>query len=123
MTDILQNVVQTLEKTLNTKQVFGEPLEIAGVTLVPVMDLTYGFGGGSGEGRNKENEGGTGGGGGGAARLAPKAIIVIHEGNVSVMPVVKGGTVDRIIDAIPGLVERFMPKKADDKAEPDTQKG
>ena len=111
LNEIFQPIMATLEKSLSTKQVFGEPLQIGGVLLVPVMDLTFGFGGGGGEGRNKNSEGGTGGGGSGGARLVPKAIIVIKDGEVSVLPTGKGGAVDKIIEAVPGLIDRLAAKK------------
>ncbi|HEY3365208.1 MAG TPA: spore germination protein GerW family protein [Symbiobacteriaceae bacterium] len=117
MTDALQTIVQTLEKNLSTKQVFGETLVIGGVTMVPVMDLSFGFGGGMGEGRSKDSESGTGGGGGGAAKLAPKAILVISEGKVSVLPITKGGPMDKIMEALPGVLEKVLPKKGEEKAE------
>jgi len=119
--DVLNPIVESLEKNLTTRQVFGEPLQVGGVTLVPVMDLMFGFGGGSGEGKNEKNEGGTGGGGGGGARLAPKAIIVISEGHASVMMLGKAGFAEKIAEAIPSLVDRLAAAKGAGKGEAKTE--
>lgn len=116
MSDVLGTITQTLEKSLTTKQVFGEAVEIGGVTMVPVMDLSFGFGGGSGEGRDEKGQGGVGGGGGGAARLAPKAILVIKDGTVNVMPIGKGAAIDKILEAAPAIFEKLAAKKGEGEA-------
>lgn len=111
LNETLQPIVESLEKSLTTRQVFGEPLDVAGATLIPVMDLMFGFGGGSGG----HPTNGNGGGGGGGARLAPKALVSIVNGNVVVHPL-KSGALDRIVDAVPALLDRIMeanPKLAE----------
>jgi len=66
--------------------------------------LTFGFGAGSGEGRD-ERQGGSGSGGGGA-RLAAKAVVVVRDGDVTVFPLGRGIAIDKIIEAIPGVLEK-----------------
>ena len=63
---------------MNTKAVFGEPMQQGDTTLIPVASVFYGFGSGQGWGRGKDESapadapmgegGGAGGGGGGMAR-------------------------------------------------------
>lgn len=112
--EVFQNVLETLERNLSTKTTIGEPVTVGDVTLIPVMDLMFGYGGGGGEASgNKDQAGsGSGSGGGAGARLSPKAIIVIKDGEVQVLPFAKGGAMERIVASIPGLVEKFGHMKA-----------
>lgn len=103
---MLDSLMETLEKHLTVKSIIGEPMTVGNVTLMPVMDLTFGFGAGSGEGRDDKQGGGSGGGGGGGARLAAKAVIVIKDGEVSVLPLGKGTAIDKIVEAIPAILEK-----------------
>ncbi|MFZ5825211.1 MAG: GerW family sporulation protein [Bacillota bacterium] len=104
-----------LDKHLTTKSVIGEPVTFGEITMIPVMDLMFGYGGGAGEGRDEKQQGGGGGGGGAGARLAPKAVIVIKGGSVEVLPLSKGSAIEKIVEAIPGLVEKFQAKAAKDE--------
>lgn len=103
---MLDSLMETLEKHLTVKTIIGEPMTVGNVTLMPVMDLTFGFGAGSGEGRDDKQGGGSGVGGGGGARLAAKAVIVIKDGEVSVLPLGKGTAIDKIVEAIPAILEK-----------------
>jgi uncharacterized spore protein YtfJ len=101
----MQAVTDYLEKALSTKTVVGEPMQFGDITLIPVVDVMFGFGAGGGEGTTNANSG-TGGGGGGGARVSAKAMVMIKDGEVSVLPLSKGGAIEKIIDAIPGIVEK-----------------
>lgn len=108
---ILDTVLTTLDKHLTTKSVIGEPLTVGDVTMIPVMDLMFGYGGGAGEGKDEKDSGG-GGGGGAGARLAPKALVVIKNGEVQVLPFSKGSAVEKIVEAIPAIMEKFTASRA-----------
>lgn len=105
----MESITEYLEKTLSTKTVIGEPHQVGDITLIPVMDVTFGFGAGGGEGNQPGEKGGTGtgGGGGAGARMSARAIIVIKGSDVSILPMVKGGGFEKLIDAVPGLVEKL----------------
>ncbi len=60
---------ESLERGASVKNVFGEPMEVQGRTLVPVARVVYGFGAGRGHGKGDEakkhadeQDGGEGGG-------------------------------------------------------------
>ncbi len=68
----VQEVLHTVEEPLkdtSAKQVFGEPYEAQGKTIIPVARVAYGFGGGTGRHHadGKEEPESTGGGGGAMA--------------------------------------------------------
>ncbi|MDF2629021.1 MAG: hypothetical protein K0R39_2852 [Symbiobacteriaceae bacterium] len=107
--DSIAVVTEYLEKVLNSKTVIGESQQFGDVTLIPVADVTFGFGGGGGEGNAKDNSG-TGAGGGAAARVSAKAVIVIKGGEVSVLHLAKGSAMEKIMEALPGLLKNVNVK-------------
>lgn len=107
--ETIPTITEYLEKALNTKTVIGEAQQFGNVTLIPVVDVMFGFGGGGGEGGTKENQG-SGGGAGAGARVAAKAIIVIKDGEVTVQPLSKGGALEKMVDTLPGIIDKVTQK-------------
>jgi uncharacterized spore protein YtfJ len=68
--EILQTLTEHFATTANVKQVFGDPIETQGKTIVPVARVMYHVGSGWGGRRLEAAEGGMGGGGGGGAVIA-----------------------------------------------------
>lgn len=65
----VQDVIAQTRETLTVRQVFGEPYERDGVTVIPVASVQGGAGGGDGEAPAGEGKG-SGGGFGMRARPA-----------------------------------------------------
>lgn len=63
------------------RQVFGEPIERDGVTIIPVARVIGGGGGGAGTGSNN-GEQGSGEGGGFGMAAAPAGVYIIQNGQV-----------------------------------------
>jgi len=93
---------------IGVRSAYGDPVQIEGVTIVPVALVQYGFGGG-GEGDDADGAAGGGGGGmaipigayvksGGAARFEPNVISLLAVGIPFVW--VSGKAVARIIRAL-----------------------
>jgi uncharacterized spore protein YtfJ len=76
--ELLERVGQTVGDNAKASTIFGEPVERAGVTVVPVAKARFGFGGGGGSGARDEGEGGGGGGGGGMA-VSPIGFIELRD--------------------------------------------
>ena len=121
----VENLVKTslgeIEKVLSTRTVVGDPINIEGVTIIPLISIGFGFGAGGGEGRSdtKEKGQGSGGGTGGGAWVRPKAVIIIDKQGVRVEPIMGGASyaVEKIGEMIPNMVERFLDKKEARKKE------
>ena len=93
---------------IGVRSAYGDPVQIEGVTIVPVALVQYGFGGG-GEGDDADGAAGGGGGGmaipigayvksGGAARFEPNVISLLAVGIPFVW--VSGKAIARIIRAL-----------------------
>jgi uncharacterized spore protein YtfJ len=77
--ELLKRIGQTVGEKAKVATVFGEPVERAGITVIPVAKARFGFGGGGGAGARGGEEG-SGGGGGGGAVVSPVGYIELHEG-------------------------------------------
>jgi uncharacterized spore protein YtfJ len=68
--EILHSLTERFAASANVKQVFGEPIEAQGKTIVPVARVWYHVGAGWGGRKADSGEGGHGGGGGGGKVVA-----------------------------------------------------
>ncbi len=116
--DLKQNldaVFSHLENMLKAKTVIGDPIVIGDVTLVPVVNVTFGIGTGGGEGKDARDQGGGGMGAGTGARLTPAAVIVIKGDDVSMLPISGRGSLENIVGMAPELIGKL--KKITQKEE------
>lgn len=119
--DLLNGMVEEMRQVAKTETVIGEPMEVAGNTIIPVSRVSLGFGGGSGHGEgddpSKHTKGlGEGGGGAGGIRVEPAAFIVVKEGKVEVMGIPgKRTPLDELFERAPELVDRFAKVRAESK--------
>ncbi len=85
--EILQSMSERFAVGANVKQVFGEPIESGGKTVIPVARVRYCLGGGWGGGEQKgvateRPLAGGGGGGGGAVTASPVGALEISDSGV-----------------------------------------
>ena len=77
---LLDKLAQSLGGRAGALQVYGEPVERDGVTIIPVAKTRYGYGFGFGAGKQADEEQGEGGGGGGGVMSTPIGYIEIRDG-------------------------------------------
>lgn len=80
----LEDLKSLARDAISVGKVFGEPVELEGVTIIPAARI--GAGGGAGRGQDKRGEQGEGGGFGMGG--APAGVYVVKDGKVRWMPVV-----------------------------------
>jgi uncharacterized spore protein YtfJ len=108
--DILKSVVGELREIARSETIIGKPVTVGSRTVIPVVRIIVGFGAGGGQGEDEKSRSGFGGGGGGGTRIEPAAFIIIDETGVSLLPMQRG-KIDQIVDAIPGLAQKFNKVK------------
>ncbi len=104
-------IFDKLENFLKTKTVVGEPMTIGDTTIVPFINLSFGLGTGGGNGTDDKGNGGVGVGGGTGAKIAPTAVLVIKGDKVELLPIKKSGGLDKLLDMVPGIIEKISEKK------------
>lgn len=112
ITESMKVLFEHLEGMLQAKTVFGEPITVGEVTLIPVVDIMFGAGAGGGTGVDKGQHG-EGAGGGAGARVSASAVIVIRDAQVQVMKLKHAAAIDRLIELVPEVLEGL--KKSGDK--------
>jgi len=101
--DNLKMLFEKIQDFVTTKTVVGEPAHFGDVTIVPLVDVTFGMGTGSGG----EKEKGSGGAGGVGAKMSPSAILVISNGTVQLINVKAQDSVNKLVDMVPGILSKF----------------
>jgi uncharacterized spore protein YtfJ len=78
---LLERIAEVVQVNANSKQVYGEPVERNGATIIPVAKIQWGFGGGGiGHGAAER------GGGGGGVRAQPAGFIIVKDGEAEFRP-------------------------------------
>ena len=111
---LLDTTVGELEKILSTRTVVGDPIEVDGHTIIPLVSVGFGFGGGGGSGTGGGSEGeGTGGGTGGGGGVKPVGVIVIDDDGVRVEPIrgSAAAVVEKLGSSVTDLVEKARKRK------------
>ena len=96
--ELLQRIGTTVGDRARVSAIFGEPVERAGITVIPVAKARFGFGGGGGAG-SRLGEEGTGGGGGGGAMVSPVGYIEVRDGSARFKRISSQGEVVGVIAA------------------------
>jgi uncharacterized spore protein YtfJ len=101
---LIDRIGETIQVHANARQVYGEPVERDGTTVIPVASVHWGFGGGAiGHGPIER------GGGGGGARANPAGYIVLRHGQAEFRPIGEAGRMAAIAAAAgaAGLIAGF----------------
>lgn len=96
----LDALTDTIQRSATVKVIYGDPVEAAGKTIVPVARVSYGFGGGYGIGkarggkdRSQEDPSAgqdEGGGGGGHVNVTPLGVVEITPAQTRYLPIRNG---------------------------------
>lgn len=84
---VLASLTDHLQSGASVKAVFGEPIEVAGRTLIPIAKVRYGFGAGAGKPREGVGDAKTAeGGGGGGASAGPVGVLEVTDEGTRFIP-------------------------------------
>lgn len=83
----LDRLTATLRSRAAVSAVYGQPVEAAGVTVIPVAAVHFIFGGGLGRGEGGDQGVGEGGGGGAIGSAVPIGYVEIKDGAATFRPV------------------------------------
>ena len=108
----LEVLFEKLKNMIKVETVVGEAVQIGDTTLVPFVDVTFGFG--TGTNHNTANKNHECGGGGGGAKMEPSAILVIKGERIELFNI-KGNPYSSSFDRLIGLVPDLVSKLKSDK--------
>ena len=119
VSEMLENTIKIIKTMIDVNSVVGEPIKIDdGTVIVPVAKISYGFAGGGSDAVSKHSSSDKNfaGGIGGGSSVKAEAFLVITNGNVRIIPVDGNvSTADKIVDMVPGMVDKVSGIFAKDK--------
>jgi uncharacterized spore protein YtfJ len=113
---VLEAMYGKLDHFLKTETVVGETIEVGEIKLIPIITASFGLGGGIGEEENKAG----GGGGGVGCKISPDAILVIRGAEVEMLPVKNKGSLEKLIEKVPELIDKIEANKEKKSAAEET---
>ena len=122
ISELMETTMQKVREMVDANTIIGEPITTEdGTTLIPVSKLFMGFAGGGSDLAKKETPptGAFGGGIGAGLRIDPVAFIVARGDKIEMLhisPQAKS-TMDKIIDAVPDVLEKVTEFLDKDKEE------
>jgi len=85
---------------------------VGDMTIIPLVDVSFGMGAGAGMNGGRSSSSGGGGIGG---KMTPSAVLIVNKNRCTKLVNIKNqDTVTKILDMIPDLVDRFTPKKEEE---------
>ncbi|MBS3811331.1 MAG: sporulation protein [Halanaerobiales bacterium] len=112
--NILDSMYSKLDDFLKTETVVGEPIVVDDIKLLPIITASFGLGGGFGQDEDDSSEGA---GGGLGCKITPDAILVVKDGQVEMVPIKKKGSLEKLFEKMPTLVEKLSKIKEEKKAD------
>ena len=101
--NVIHSLLQEAGGVLTSKTVIGEPIEVGDTLLIPLSDVTVGAAAGSNNGKDKNA-----GMGGFTAKMSPRAVLVIKNGNTKVVSIKDQNSLSRLVDMVPEVVDKFV---------------
>jgi uncharacterized spore protein YtfJ len=121
--EILKTALDQMQYIAKTKTVFGDPIEVGEVTLIPISKVSIGFAAG---GANSEKRSGAGTGTGGGVQVTPVAFISISGEKVQIHSLDKSDqSLKKILAMAPDIIKKvsqFMDKKGKKNKESEKDK-
>ncbi len=123
--DLMSTTLEKIQDMVKANTIVGQPITTPdGVTLIPVSKLSLGFASGGSDFIPKNHKSGDsntfGGGAGAGINITPVAFLIIRGESVRLLNVdpPAANTVDRVIDAVPEVVDKvtdFLNKRKQDE--------
>lgn len=114
--NIMDTTMEKLKGMINADIITGTPIEVGGITLIPVSKVAYGLATGGSDFPTKSSSQVFGGGGGAGVTISPIAFIAINGDNVKMLPVYNElTTVEKAISMAPEIIDKAKELFAKDK--------
>jgi uncharacterized spore protein YtfJ len=118
MSDIkasLETLFEKMEGFLTTKTVVSDPIILSDITIIPLVEVSFGVGAGAFDSsKDGKKEGTDGGGGGLGAKVSPSAVIVITDGKAKILNVQSQLGLNKLLELAPDILSKIpslMPGK------------
>lgn len=123
---LLNEALGKLKEISDANTVVGQPITTPdGTVIIPISKVNVGFGIGGSDFTSKNNntKDNFGGGTGAGVGVTPIAFLTIRDGDISVLQLngKHDSTADKIVNMVPGLVDKFTNFVSKNQGEEDTE--
>lgn len=112
----VESLFKGMENFVTTKTVVGDAITVDGTIVLPLVDVSFGVGAGAAYADKKNN-----GGGGMGGKMSPSAVLIIKNGEPKLVNIKEQDGLTKVLDMIPGLIDRFTNKESEEASETDTE--
>ena len=118
--NLMDTAMTNIKEMVDVNTIVGDAVEtIDGAVIIPVSRVCFGFAAGGGDtdsaekgkkqknNNQKNNSNKFTGGSGGGIMLNPMAFLVVREDKVRLLPVSKNGTIERLVNVAPEILEKI----------------
>ena len=106
----VESLFKGMENFVTTKTVVGDPIQLKGAVILPLVDVSFGCAAGANSTNSKN-----GAGGGLGGKITPSAVLVLQNGTARLVNIKNQDTVTKLLDMVPDLVNKFT--KSSDQEE------
>lgn len=110
----MEALFEGVDGLVSSKTVVGDPIHVDGMTILPLIDVSFGIGAGANTGDQKDK--GMGGVGG---KITPSAVLVIKDGTTRLVNIKNQDTITKLLDMVPDVLDKITTKKEDKITEED----
>ncbi len=128
LSDVINVSLEKIRAMADANTVIGKPIDTpSGVTIIPVSKVSLGFGSGGTDIPAKNGGTPFGGGAGAGLTIQPVSFLIVKGESIRMLPVAEpaSGSIERIIEQLPELLDRvedFLGKrKAEKKADKEAE--
>ena len=113
ISEMLASTMEKMQKMVDVNTIIGAPVDVGGVTVVPISKVRIGVGGGGSDFATKNalaaKKDPFGGGIGGGVNIDPVAFLIIKGDSVRMLPVAEpaSSTADRLLEQAPELIDKL----------------
>ncbi len=106
---VVDSLLKGMDSVLSAKTVVGEPTLVGDMTIIPLVDVSFGMAAGAGVNGQKSSNSGGGGLGG---KMSPSAVLIVNKNGTTKLVNVKNQDVmTKILDMVPDVIDKIGNKK------------
>lgn len=112
----VESLMKGMDGLVSSKTVVGDAVRVDNITILPLIDVSFGIGAGSNLSDKKDK--GMGGVGG---KITPSAVLVIKDGTTRLVNIKNQDTITKLFDLVPEVLDKITTRKEDKVTEEDVE--
>lgn len=110
----VESLFKGMDGFISSKTVVGDAVRVDDITILPLIDVSFGIGAGANQSDKRDK--GSGGLGG---KITPSAVLVIKDGTTRLVNIKNQDTITKLFDLVPEVLDKITERKEDKVTEED----